>query len=490
LKRNPVAGLVLVLLLLLCFAVPAAAESQDAGIHTFEEVYDYIRTMHISKPDPGDLMRGAVDGMIDRLEDPYTEYLSPEDLKDFSSVIDGDYVGVGVQLLPGEEYPEVTGIIENSPASKSDIRPGDLIIRVDGADVAKESLNRIVQKIRGPENTKVRLTIRRKDVGDFEVELVRSDIDLPTVNGRMLSGDIGYVRINTFGYSSAKEFERTVADLVRQGADKIMMDLRDNPGGVLQSAVNICGNFVDTGTLVVSTVDRNGGKTEYRTEESPVFKGLPVAVLINTNSASASEILAGALQDYGAALLLGSRTYGKGTVQAVIPLEEGGALKLTVAKYYTPKDRVIDGAGLVPDRQVLTPDLQVPVAMSFLSRLEKNVVVFDLEKNEVQLNGNPVPFRQKTFQSSSGEVYLPLRFVFEALGYRVDWRPDNSVMVTGNGSGMIFNPGDGIVSSGGRNVEGAEPLLYEDGTNYVPVSDLTLLGLNVKVDGGKVTVEK
>lgn len=490
LKRNAVFSLVLALALFFCLAGPANAEDRPISIGTLEEIYNYIQTLYINKPDSDALIRGAIDGLIGELDDPYTEYMPPQELEDFSGTLDGDYVGVGIQLQPGENYPKVVGTIENTPASKADIKPGDLIVKVDGVDIAKEPLGKVVQKIRGPEGTKVRITIRREGKADFDIELNRANINTPTVTGKMLDEEIGYVKISSFGSHTPREFRKELAGLVQQGAGKLVLDLRDNPGGILQAAVQISGSFIDSGRVVVSTVDRSGKEEEYRSEEKPFLKGMPVVVLINKNSASASEILAGALQDYGAATLIGGQTYGKGTVQVIIPLKEGGALKLTIAKYYTPKERVIDGTGLSPDVQVLTPGLAVPVALNFFKHPVKNTVNLELGKTEAQVNGSAVSLRQ-TAMRRSDEIYLPLRFVFEALGYRVDWQPDNgSVKVTGDGFDLSFYPGDGITTSGGKKLDGAQPVLYEDGVNYIPVSDLTLLGINVKINGGNVTIEK
>lgn len=490
-RKTTLLALILALVFTFCFAgTSLAAENPAASADTFEEILNHIETLHISKPDSDTLVKGAIEGLIDSLNDPYTEYMPPAYLKDFNGSLDGDYVGVGMQLQPGEKYPKVVDTIENTPAREAGITSGDLVIKVDGVDVSKEPLGKVVQKIRGPEGTKVRLTIRREGAEDFEVELARANINTPTVYGKILDDGIGYIRINTFGAHTAGEFRKSLASLIEQGATKLILDLRDNPGGILQSSVRISSNFVERGQVVVSTVDRNGKRMEYRTEEAPIGKGMSVAVLVNHNSASAAEILAGALQDYGTATLIGGQTYGKGTVQVVLPLKAGGALKLTAAKYHTPKDRVIDGTGLGPDIQVLTPGLHVAMAQRYLKKLASNKLIIETGKSEVLVNGSAVQLRQTAVQRS-GATYLPLRFVFEALGYRVDWQSaSGSIKITGYQSEAVFYPDDGRLTLGGQNVPGAEPLLIEEGATYIPVSDLGLLNINVKLDGSNITIEK
>lgn len=490
-RKTTLLALILAFVLTFSIAGPSlAAENAAIGAETFDEILNHIQTLHINNPDSDTLIRGAIEGLIDSLNDPYTEYMPPAELKDFNGSLDGDYVGVGMQLQPGEKYPKVIDTIENTPAREAGIKSGDLVIKVDGIDVSTEPLGKVVQKIRGPEGTKVRLTIRRDGTEDFEIELARANINTPTVNGKILDDGIGYIRINSFGAHTAGEFRKTLVGLTQQGATKLILDLRDNPGGILQAAVRISGNFIDPGQIVVSTVNRNGKRLEYRTEETPIGKGVPVAVLVNHNSASAAEILAGALQDYGAATLIGGQTYGKGTVQVVIPLESGGALKLTAAKYHTPKDRVIDGTGLSPDIQVLSPGLHTAVAQRYLKQLKQNTILFEMSKSEARVNGSAVQLRQTVVQRS-GVTYLPLRFVFESLGYRVDWQPiDGGIKITGAEPEVIFYPGDGRVTAGGKDVAGAEPLLLEDGATYIPVSDLRLLNIHVKLDDNNITIEK
>jgi len=489
-KRIPPV-LLLVFVLSLWISVPASgAESPAPGPDTIKEILNYVQTEHISSPDPGTLTRGAIEGLIDTLDDPYTEYLPGEELEEFNRSLDGDYVGVGIQLEPGEVYPVVVNTIENAPARDAGVKPGDLLIKVEGVDVAGEPLGKVVQRIRGLEGTTVRLTLRRQGAGDFEIGLDRANINMPTVSGLFLDGGTGYIGISSFGAYTAGEFREVLAGQIRRGADKLILDLRDNPGGLLQGAVQIISCFVEPGKLAVSVAYRGGDRQEYHTDGAPIARNMPVVILVNRNSASAAEILTGALQDYGAAVLAGERTYGKGTVQAVIPLKAGGALKLTIARYHTPKDRVIDGTGLDPDIQVLTPDLQLAAAERYLEQPEKNTITVKTGKSEALVNGKTVFLRQGAIQRS-GVTYLPLRFVLEALGYRVDWQAqEGSIKIIGYNTMAAINPEGGSISVGGRPVPGGEPLLFEDGAAYISISTLSLLNIGVKIEDGKITIEK
>ncbi|HBC92246.1 MAG TPA: peptidase S41, partial [Pelotomaculum sp.] len=358
-------------------------------------------------------------------------------------------------------------------------------------DIAEESLSDIVQKIQGLEGTRVRLTIRRDGRDDFDIELLRSSINLPSVQGQLLDDGIGYITIDIFGSSTADDFGEALTTLKKKGAEKLILDLRNDPGGYLQAAIQIAGDFVEKGRVVVSIVDSNNERQNYYTEGNMLAGGMPVAILVNRASASASEALAGALQDYGVAVLIGDRTFGKGTVQTVIPLEAGGALKLTTAKYHTPNDRVIDHTGLAPDIQILTPELQLEAAKNWLSPPDKTTVILENGGTEAIVNESAVKLWQAPLRQGD-TIYLPLRFVFEALGYRVDWQPsDGSIKVTDNRSEAIFYPGEeGRVLSGGQVETGAEPLLHKNETTYAPLSSLSFFNLKVEVDNGRITIEK
>ncbi len=466
-----------------------ASENQQLDIGTLEEIINDVNLFYIKESDQDVLVQGAIEGLLESLKDPYTVYLSPEDLKYFTSFIEGDYEGIGVQIQPGKDYPRVINTIEGTPASAAGIKPGDLVIKVNGKDISGEPLGKVVEQITGQAGTKVRLTIRREGLSDIDLDLVRSNISTPTITSRIVEGDIGLIRIYVFGNSTKDEFKNALGDLISQGARKLILDLRGNPGGMLQSAVDITSDFVEPGQVAVSTVDRSGKREEYLTKGEPAGKGMPIVVLVDESSASASEALAGALQDYGLATLIGGRTYGKGTVQMVIPLTGGGALKITTARYHTPKDRVIDGTGLSPDVQILTPYLSQVVAQRYLKSATTNIITLESGKTGSTINGIEVKSGQVI--QREGASYLPLRLMFEALGFRVDWQQaDGSVKVTGFQKEALFYPGSGRFTMNGQDYSQAAPILAVDGDTYVQNSILTLFGISEKQEGSKITFEK
>lgn len=476
-RERIVKALILMLILALCMATPSlAAEQSGIGLDTFEEILDNIQKYQINSPDSGTLIHTAIDGMLESLNDPHTQYLSPAELKEFEELLEANYVGIGIQLEKGQQFPRVSKVYEDTPAWKAGIQPGDLIIKLDGTDTSQMSLDQIVQKMRGKDGTSVDLTIRRESRGDFEIQVVRATIIIPTVSTEMLDNDIGYIRIEMFGESTADEFRTRLGGLLLQGAHRLILDLRDNPGGLVNSVAAVTGNFVEPGTSVVSLRERDGQVTSYPAVGMPIAQGIPVIALVNGNSASAAEIMAGDLQDFGIAKLIGSRTYGKGTAQVGIPLKEGGALIVTIAQFYTPKGRFIDGVGLEPDIQVLTPDLVTVAARRQLEPPAAISVLFQIGLNNAMVDGISVPLTEK-LQQIGGEYYLPARFTLEALGYQVFWQSyNNSIRISDLKTDTVLKLGQEIIS--------------ENGFSYIPVSKLSSLGINIKVEGQKMLLER
>ena len=482
----------LLLSVLLVFGVvfPALAdENKNPDMSSLEEIHEYIINNHIDKKDDGVLIRGAIEGMLDALEDPYSTYYPPENLEDFQGSINGEYAGIGVGLEPGELYPKVNKVFEKSPAREAGVIVGDLVVKVDGADVAGESIDRVVDRIRGHEGTKVHLLLRREGKKDFEVDIKRASINIPTSEWRLLEDGTGYINIASFGSRTPDEFENGLKNLREKGAANLILDLRDCPGGLLSVAVKIAGNFIEEGNIVTSTIDRDGNREVFRAGGHDAGKGMRVAVLVNHNSASAAEILAGALQDYGVGVVIGGTTYGKGSVQALIPLKSGGALKLTTARYHTANDRAIDGLGLKPDIQVLSSGLQLVAAGEYFHPRERKTVLFSRDGETAKINDSSIKVDRVPIQRD-GKSYLPLRFTAEALGYRVDWQEESeSVKVSGDGKEIVFETVGGKVLADGRET-GGSPVLIMDGTTYMPAEDLTFLGAGLKEDETGTCIEK
>ena len=304
-----------------------------------------VKSRYVEDVSVDTLMAGSIKGMVNSLNDPHSIYMDNKMLKDFMIETEGSFGGVGIVIGTKDKLLTVVAPIEGTPGEKAGIKSGDQIIKIDGQDTKDLALDEAVNKIRGPEGSKVVLTIKRgEDTKDYT--LTRSNIQIKTVAGKMLDNQIGYIRLSMFNENTGEDFIHKLQELEKQGMKAIVLDLRDNPGGLLNESVKVASQLVPKGP-VVSVVTRDGQRETHSSNlAAPKY---PVAVLVNGGSASASEIVAGAIQDTGVGTLIGTKTYGKGSVQTVIRLDEASAVKLTIAKYLTPKDRSINGIGIEPD---------------------------------------------------------------------------------------------------------------------------------------------
>jgi carboxyl-terminal processing protease len=297
------------------------------------------------------LMNGAIKGAVGALGDPHSVYMDKRMYREFMIETEGSFSGVGIVLGVKDKILTVVSPIEGTPGDKAGIKSGDQIVKIDSHDTKDMALDEAVSKIRGPEGTQVVLTIRRgQDIKDYP--LTRSNIQLKTVTGKMLPDKIAYIRLSMFNEQTGGDFARKYQELEQQGMKALVLDLRDNPGGLLGESVKVAGKLVPKGPIV-SVVQRSGER-EVHSSSLEALK-YPLVVLVNGGSASASEIVAGAVQDTGAGTLVGVKTFGKGSVQTVMSLGDSTAVKLTIAKYYTPKDRSINGIGIEPDVKVEPP---------------------------------------------------------------------------------------------------------------------------------------
>ncbi|MGB9803027.1 S41 family peptidase [Desulfofundulus sp.] len=483
---------VVLLVLTLLFFIPVfpacAGEDLERATARVSEVMDYVYHYHIARPGLDQLVEGAIDGLLDKLGDPYTQYFTAEELDNFTGSLEGNFAGIGVELEGWPPYPQVARVLRDSPAYRAGIREKDLIIRVNGEDTAGMTLSQVAEKIRGPAGSRVQLTIRREGVPDFNLELVREAVSNPSVEGEILPGNIGYVRVHFFGTTTAGEFGMLMQEFRARGIKGVILDLRNDPGGYLQAAVDLAGYFLPAGRVVVTTVDRDGREEVYRTTGKSPALDLPLAVLVDDMSASSAEVLAGALKDYRRAVLVGSRTYGKGVVQAVIPLETGGALKLTIARYLTPAGKSVDGCGIEPDRWVSTPSLQLVAARQELEPRLPRTMIFNLSGSDVSINGEKIG-DHPLLLVQSGEIFVPLRFTLEALGFSVHWQYRGHRILARNGNQEFILDGDMRTATiSGQRVR-LGPLMARGGTIYLPVSTLSRLGVKVERYGGELKME-
>lgn len=318
----------------------------------FFRALQVVKSRYVEEVPMETLMNGAVKGMINSLGDPHSIYMDAKLFKEFMIETEGSFGGVGIVLGVKDKTLTVVSPIEGTPGDKAGIKSGDQIVKIEGKDTKDMALDEAVSKIRGPEGTAVTLTIKRnQDLKDYT--LTRSNIQIKTVAGKMLPDNIGYIRISMFNENTGADFSRKYQELEKEGMKALVLDLRDNPGGLLEESVKVSGKLVPKGP-VVSVVTRDGNR-ETHTSKLEAVK-YPLAVLVNGGSASASEIVAGAVQDTESGTLVGAKTYGKGSVQTILKLDSGTAMKLTIAKYLTPKDRSINGVGIEPDVKVEAPD--------------------------------------------------------------------------------------------------------------------------------------
>ena len=347
-------------------AQAAEKDSPYPSLELFSYVMEKVRKDYVDgqKITYQDLVYGALKGMLNTL-DPHSEFMEPEKYKELQNDTQGAFGGLGIVVSLKDNFVTVVAPMDESPGFKAGILTGDRIIRIDGKSTEKMSLQDAVKTLRGEPGTEIQLTVFRPSSSQVqEFKLTRSviNIDMVTdVNGKKEFGlgenKIGYVRLVQFGEKTSDDLEAALRTLKKEGMQALVLDLRGNPGGLLEQAVDVCEKFLPRGQLVVTTEGRNAGQnsSRYANGHGDELKGMPIVVLVNLGSASASEIVAGCLQDVKRAIVLGERSFGKGSVQSILPLQDGSALRLTTAKYYTPSHKVIHEEGITPD---------IPVPMS------------------------------------------------------------------------------------------------------------------------------
>jgi carboxyl-terminal processing protease len=327
-------------------------------LNLFGEVFERVRTDYVEKPDDAKLVEGAINGMITSL-DPHSRYMNDGAWREMQETTHGEFGGLGIEVTMEDGLVKVVAPIDGTPAAKAGIMSGDLVTQIDDEAVQGLTLEQAVNKMKGPPNTKTKLTIVRKNADNpINVTIVREIIRVRPVSYHTEGGNIGYIRISSFNEQTTDELKKAIADIAKQIPSQSLagyvLDLRNNPGGLLDQAVSVSSAFMMRGE-VVSTRGRRAEETQrFAARGGDITKGKPVVVLINGGSASASEIVAGALHDHKRATLIGTRSFGKGSVQTIIPLGPGnGALALTTARYFTPSGRSIQAQGISPDIEIL-----------------------------------------------------------------------------------------------------------------------------------------
>ncbi|MEG0068680.1 S41 family peptidase [Cetobacterium sp.] len=347
------------------------------------DIMNIIKENHVGgEKDPTNttLMQGALKGMMESLDDPHSTYFTKEELESFKEDIEGKYAGVGMVIQKKSDEPLiVVSPIEDTPAYLAGIRAKDKIVAIDGESTYKLTSEQCVKKLKGEPGTSVKLTVFREEAKETkDVELKRSIIELKYVKSRIIGKDIGYLRLTQFGEDVYKDVKKDLESLLKKGAKGIILDLRSNPGGSLGQAVKISSMFIPEGKIV-STKGKTGDE-EIAYREGKYFGDFPLIILINEGSASASEIVSGAIKDYKRGILIGEKSFGKGSVQTLLPLPDGDGIKITIAKYYTPSGVSIHGTGIEPDILVEEKD----------DFLFFNGFVTNINENETKENRNEI----------------------------------------------------------------------------------------------------
>ncbi len=359
------------------FSIPYinyAIDSTYEKIKIFIEAFEIIKSNYVEQKNDTELVYSAIEGMINSL-DPFSQFLTKNNYERVKSDTEGEFGGIGIRLDVKDGWPIVVTPLPNTPAFKAKIYPGDRIIKINGETTENVPTDEIVNKLRGKPGTKVKITIAREplnkdeDWNIFDLELTRELIKVESVASKMINSEIGLIRIIEFTGHVVEDFENAFLDLKKKGMKKLIIDLRYNPGGLLVSSIEIARFFIGDKKMIVYTKGRNEKDYyEYRASEKAKYGDIPLIVLVNRYSASASEILAGALKDNKRAVIIGENTFGKASVQTLMPLSDGSALRLTIAKYYTPsgtkiqKDLKTGKGGIIPDIEVkITKDEEVKI---------------------------------------------------------------------------------------------------------------------------------
>jgi carboxyl-terminal processing protease len=346
---------------LLSRMIGGPAVAQEGGraetyrlLDLFGGIFERVRAEYVEPVNDRDVIENAINGMLTGL-DPHSSYLNPRTFRDMQTQTRGEFGGLGIEVTQENGFIKVISPIDDTPAFRAGIRAGDLIVALDGQSTQGLTLNEAVDRMRGAPRSEIRLTIRRPGVERLiELSLVRDVIRIQVVRFRQ-EGDVGYIRVSSFNEQTEAAMRRAMESLRRAnpGLRGLVLDLRNNPGGLLDQAVSVADDFLEQGEIVSTRARRPEDAQRWNARAGDITGGLPIVVLVNVGSASASEIVAGALQDHRRAIVMGQRSFGKGSVQTVMPIPGNGAIRLTTARYYTPSGRSIQGLGITPDIEVL-----------------------------------------------------------------------------------------------------------------------------------------
>ena len=344
----------IVFYLLTIFEVSANEESNIyKKIDLFSEVLEKINNEYVDEINQSDVMDDAINGVLQSL-DPYSAYLSPENLENMKIETSGKFGGLGIEVGMEAGVVKVISPIDDSPASIAGVKAGDYIVKINDVQVQGKTLSEAVELMRGPVGSSIQITVRRVGVKKAIIfNITREIIKITSVKSEIISNNIGYLKLTAFNENSSDQIKKKIKDLKKKNIKSVILDLRNNPGGLLSQAIKITDYFLDNGEIVSTKGRRDSENRRWFATEGDMIDGIPLLVLINYGSASASEIVAGALKDHKRAILVGENSYGKGSVQSIIPLKNNGAIRLTISKYYLPSGKSISEVGVTPDIMIL-----------------------------------------------------------------------------------------------------------------------------------------
>ena len=337
--------------------ISISAKSNNKDISNKLDKYrKIIDKYYLGEVDESKLEEGAIKGYIEGLDDPYTEYISKDDMDTYLDDTMGNFVGIGIYMIKNTKYDkiQVLSTIKGSPAENAGIQAGDLIVSVDGVEYKADDMTAVSNKIKGEEGTKVTVELLRGSE-NVKYELTRSKVKVNQVEGKVISDDIGYIKFTSFDETTAEDFKKQYQELAKKNIKSLIIDLRNNGGGIVDQALEIADYIADKDSVLLYEVDKNNKETVRKAKTDPIIN-MPIVILTNENTASASEILAGALKDLGKAKTVGTTTYGKGVIQQILKLNDGSGLKITIEEYQTPNKNKINKVGIEPDEKVELPD--------------------------------------------------------------------------------------------------------------------------------------
>ena len=369
----------------------------------FGDVFQRVREAYVEDVTDKDLIKSAINGMLANL-DPHSSFMGDEDFQDMQVQTKGAFGGLGIEVTMEDGFVKVVSPIDDTPADKENIQPGDLIIGIDNEGVYGLTLDEAVEKLRGKIGDPVIITIRRGKNDPFEVKIIRDEIKISSVKSEVFD-NIGYIRLTTFSQQTTPGLVKAVQGFKKDLGDKlqgIVLDLRNNPGGLLSEAISVSDSFLELGEIVSTRGRKGNDSTHHYSRPGDIINGLPLVVLINSGSASASEIVAGALKDHKRAVLLGTRSFGKGSVQTVIPLPGHGAMRLTTARYYTPSGISIQAKGISPDIEVKVAKIE-PIDFGIVREEDIRGALDKKEKeNSTDIDDNVTDISETSKETSLG----------------------------------------------------------------------------------------